>query len=532
MNPVRLRPGAVPARRTIEVVRDESELRMSADDLALAVVDPGVPLPRLGGARADGGAVVLLPSGELAWVDEAALVAGDDLALVSLPAPAFAVRVVDGWTEREVDALSRWAIERVDDEYVYLRALGEDGREGPLHRASPDDVVEDEEAGPPELEPIVLRDLGEDANAAWEALVGRFIGAPVEPGPGDDWSLLSLLARDESPPIPSSSAAPPAPPASAAGPAESLERPMPSAPEPALRPSVPAVDAVSVRTVERELASEAPLVESPAVLRSWAPQTADAGAVTAPPSVPDAPRCASTPGQPEPEPTPKASPSLRATVVDEVRAARASALEAAATGHEVRGESLHSSRGRGIDRIDDIDDRDGVEPGSQRRDEARKVVFSRPLAAREPAEPSAATAEHLFISSPTRTSATSPARTGEDVEPSTASRATPQARAEGESERSARGLVPARVAPRDGRPPSPMRTPSAPGPSVPARVEPRGEIRGVEIGAIELELDVHGRAAAGRRPAARDVRVDVATVEPTGSLLDEIGPGRRSEELL
>ncbi|WAS94827.1 hypothetical protein [Nannocystis punicea] len=602
---MRLRPGAVPARRTIQVVRDESAELMSADELARSVVDRGVPLPRIGGVRADGGAVVLLPSGALGWLDGAALVAVDDLTHVgvSTPVPAFAVRVVDGWTEYEVAEAAQWAIERVDEEYVYLRSLGEDGREGPLVvRALPEDVLADEGAFSPGPEPLSLVDVGDDAPAAWKAFLLRFLGAPGEPERGDDWSLLSLLVENESSLSPPDSASTPSPsPAAramtAAPPGASPAR---AAPPHAPQTAVSSIDVELVRTVVRELQHERPALETPDVPRPAppsAPRRVDVGAAIEEPIVPARPRSAAsrsrtesvtttpdgsasyrerpaleTPDVPRPAPpsapprvdvgaaidapivpgqprfaasrsrtesvttTPAGSTSpIRARRFDDAALVRAPAAQDVSAALEDRGESPSLLRGRaGVDSVDS---------SPLGREEPRAVPSRSPQAGESSASEPPATSPppvQRFVFTRGR-AATAAERAGESVVRDQPLRATPRGRAEDGSERTSPEprFVAARAATREGRAASPIRTPRAlegsalaPQRAATARAEYRGGIHDIEIGAIEVEIDGHGRAAAGARPAARSARVDAAALEPAGSLLDEIGAGRRSEEVV
>ncbi len=117
---------------------------MDAAEIRRTLVEPQLALPRVDVAvvRGDGfsdGMLVILPSGELAWLPSEALVDADEPNLVRVvrPLDALAARISACWLACEPPGNDEWIVAQFDAEYVYLqRDAG-----GPLHRALPEDVV-------------------------------------------------------------------------------------------------------------------------------------------------------------------------------------------------------------------------------------------------------------------------------------------------------------------------------------------------------------------------------------------------------
>jgi hypothetical protein len=143
MTRVALRTGAPLGRRVSCALVEPSEVRMDAAEVQRVLVEPGLMLPRIAvavvrGEGIGGGGLLLLPSGESAWLPAEALVEADEpnSCCVMRPVDALAVRISACWLACEPPDDPAWTVDRFDAEYVYLQLEGG----GSLFRALPEDV--------------------------------------------------------------------------------------------------------------------------------------------------------------------------------------------------------------------------------------------------------------------------------------------------------------------------------------------------------------------------------------------------------
>lgn len=185
MTRVCLRSGAPLGRQTSCALVDPSEVRMDADTVLHALVEPRLALPRIPVAivRGDGvgdGALLLLPSGESAWLPGEALDDADGPGLVRVVRPfaAHAVRISACWITCEPPDADAWLFDRFDAEYVYLQR----DLSGPLHRALREDVIIVDGAVPWQsaLVSLVVEDASSaTTEAAWSGFLQRLLGDAV-----------------------------------------------------------------------------------------------------------------------------------------------------------------------------------------------------------------------------------------------------------------------------------------------------------------------------------------------------------------
>lgn len=141
MTRVALRTGAPLGRRVSCALVEPSEVRMDAAEVQRVLVEPGLTLPRIAvavvrGEGIGGGELLLLPSGESAWLPAEALVEADEpnSCCVMRPVDALAVRISACWLACEPPDDPAWTVDRFDAEYVYLQLEGG----GSLFRALPE----------------------------------------------------------------------------------------------------------------------------------------------------------------------------------------------------------------------------------------------------------------------------------------------------------------------------------------------------------------------------------------------------------
>lgn len=182
MTRVALRTGAPLGRRVSCALVEPSEVRMDAAEVQRALVEPGLALPRIAVAvvRGDGvggGGLLLLPSGESAWLPAEALVEADEQNSyrVTRPVDALAVRISACWLACEPPDEPALTVDRFDAEYVYLQPEGG----GSLFRALPEDVhALDGEVPWCEIAVSPTVDASQPAATAeaWATFIGRLLG--------------------------------------------------------------------------------------------------------------------------------------------------------------------------------------------------------------------------------------------------------------------------------------------------------------------------------------------------------------------
>lgn len=198
MTRVALRTGAPLGRRVSCALIDPSAIRMDAAAVQRALVEPRIALPRIAvavlrGDDVDGGGLVLLPSGESAWLPGDALAAADEpnACRVTRPCDALAVRMSTCWVACDPPDEPAWTVDRFDSEYVYLQL----DADGPLYRALPEDLGGLDGAVPwCDVAAALSLDVSQPAATAvaWATFQRRLLGE-VDDGPrirgADRWTV-------------------------------------------------------------------------------------------------------------------------------------------------------------------------------------------------------------------------------------------------------------------------------------------------------------------------------------------------------